>query len=67
MLNNFPANGVEITGDAWYAGNDNVYSESRYVNDIMSKFIHAKRAPFGDPICLGQWNGYLEQCSAVAI
>lgn len=57
---------------AWWARNDDVYYTASMMTDtpvsnIMAKLVREKRAPFGNPVKLGEWNGYLEQCSAVAI
>ena len=66
-IQSYPISIVDNSGNQWWAHNDEIYYEASHYDEVISKFVREKRAPFGDPVKLGQWNGYLEQCSAIAM
>ena len=57
---------VAVPEESWWK---DYYSKNRFnaiYREYTKPIVKNRRAPFGDPIVLGQWNGYLEQCSAIA-
>ena len=57
---------VAVPEESWWK---DYYSKNKFIaayRKYTKPIVKNRRAPFGDPIVLGQWNGYLEQCSAIA-